>query len=275
MKNKLPNIFIFDIDETIIGDISYVVNEWSINKTLNDQKRLNIYKSDFTKELKEGLLRPYFVDFLNYIKKHFAPCEIFLYTASSHGWTYGPLIKNIEKVCDCKFNKPYFTRENRIGNLKSITEIYDNILSTIKSKKVYNSNFIDKNRDIILKEHIILIDDRDNNLTSMKNRHILCPKYNYKPYREIYNNMIKIYGEDVLHSEIAKDIFDKYNIPYKSPNGSVTDKDDVYFNMFCSICIRDCELYQQDSKDDTFFKLLIEMLKDLNDKTIKKINKKV
>lgn len=272
-KYKLPNIFIFDIDETIIGNIQYIVNEWSINKVLNDQRRVNVYKCDFTKELNEGLLRPYFVDFVKYIKKNFSPCELFLYTTSSYGWTNGPLVKNIEKACGFRFNKPYFTRENRVGSLKSITEIFDDILSTIKSKKMYNNEYLEKNKDKILRENIVFIDDRRYNLTGMKNRHIVCPVYSYKPYRDIYNNMLSIYGEDIVYNETTKDKFDEYNVPYKSPNGSVTDKDDVFFNLFSSMCIRECELYQQESKDDVFFKVLMDNLKHLDDRTIKKINK--
>lgn len=274
----LPYIFIFDIDGTIIGDISHISREYVINKRINDISRhseKSNYVIDFQKELKEGLLRPYFKEFIEYIKKKFNPCELFIYTRSSHAWTNGPLVSNIETALGTKFNKPYFTRENSIDNLKSLPEIFDSILKTLKSKKKYNNNTLYKYKDTILHERTIFIDDIPNNLTNMNNRQLVCPVYEFKPWRDIYANMLKHYGEDIISSKKVKQIFDDYYdkyIPYHNKNGSIEDRDELLFNLMKSMHIRICEIYKQEYKNDQYFKLLKDNLSDMTDKTISKIN---
>lgn len=47
----LPNIFIFDIDKTLIGDIKYISDEYGISRVLNDIEKNEEYKFDFQEEL--------------------------------------------------------------------------------------------------------------------------------------------------------------------------------------------------------------------------------
>ena len=115
---KIPYIFIFDIDNCIIGNINYPITEALLLDTIKGvctQKKITnkcIKKINFVKILKKGLLRPYFVNFIKFIKKKYKNIELFVYTNSSYNWTHGGLVDNIEKASNIKFNKPYFTREN-------------------------------------------------------------------------------------------------------------------------------------------------------------------
>jgi len=98
MKNtKLPFIFVFDIDNCIIGNVKWPINE---NIILDEINKLNKSKKkiDFTNYLKKGLLRPYFKKFIKFIKKNYDNTEIYVYTNSSNYWTNNGLVSNIEKA---------------------------------------------------------------------------------------------------------------------------------------------------------------------------------
>jgi hypothetical protein len=107
MTNKLPYIFILDIDNTIIGNVDNCINESIIlNYIFKYCKMNNIIancdkKLDIIDELNEGLLRPYFIDFIdfiNFIKSKYKNIEIYLYTNSSYDWINNSgFIDNIEK----------------------------------------------------------------------------------------------------------------------------------------------------------------------------------
>lgn len=273
----LPTIFIFDIDKTLIGNVKYILDEYHISRVLNDIELKKEYKFDFKKELNEGLLRPYVHDFMKHIQQKFSPCEIFVYTNSSYQWTNGPLVKNIERALQIKINKPYFTRENSINYEKSIPEIFTKIMSVLKKKKMYDSLLLDKNKDKILKERIVLIDDIPNNLTTMNNRQLICPPYNYMSFRDTYTNLLNLFGEKLLETDRVKDSFYDRNhiIPYFNKNGDITEKDEMYYNICKSYCIRECELYMEQYRNDDYFLKLKDMLDNLEDKTIKKINIKL
>ena len=270
---KVPYIFILDIDNTIIGDIYYISKEYSINKEINDICRKDNYEINFEKELKEGFLRPYLKEFLDYIHKKFAPCEVYLYTNSSYGWTNGPLVKNIEKVLDYKFSKPYFTREDSINYKKSLTEIYDKILKSLKKNKKYDIKILENDREKIVQERMIFIDDIENNLTGFRSRQLNCPKYEIRPYRDIYKNMLETYGYEIVSKrEVRRLFYEESYHPYYDKNGDIFDQDELLYNIMKSMHMRICELYKEQSKNDDYFKVLIENLNDLSDKTIKKIN---
>ena len=55
--NKIPYIFIFDIDHTLIGKVSYVIEELHFIEYIQNVKNIKKEKSfmDFTKELEKGL----------------------------------------------------------------------------------------------------------------------------------------------------------------------------------------------------------------------------
>ena len=82
---KLPYVFIFDIDQCIVGAVNHLINETYIYKELAElYGKPDNYKQNFSEYVNNGLLRPGFVEFIQCIKKRFKPCELFLYTNSSY-----------------------------------------------------------------------------------------------------------------------------------------------------------------------------------------------
>ena len=116
-KENEPIVFIFDLDHTIIGDISFNGIEWMILKDINNElsksnmKQINLtnYKKNLRKNLDSTLLRPYFKQFISYIQKY-ENIEIFIYTASEKDWI-SILLPELENIIQFKFNRPIFTRD--------------------------------------------------------------------------------------------------------------------------------------------------------------------
>jgi hypothetical protein len=267
---KIPYIFVFDIDKTILGDVGYILSEHQFNKNIIDMnkelinsKKIN-YKYDFEKDLLKGLLRPYFIDFLKFCRKKFKKCEFYIYTMSSYEWTNNVLIKIIEKATKIKFSKPYYTRENSIPYKgKSLNYITEHI------KKKYNTT-----EDV--SQNIVFIDDIVNNTNVYKNRQIVCPVYENTIYRDIYQNLINVYGEKMLKNSEMQVMFKKYDIPYYDENSKdILANNKEYFEIHKLIKIKEAELYNKKYQNDVFFKKLIEKITDLSNKNIKDINKEI
>jgi len=263
---KVPYIIVFDIDGAIVGSVKYIVAEKQINRNIidmNQDKLKEYYKPDFVGDMKEGLLRPGFVDFINFCKKKYKPCEFYVYTLSSYEWTYNGLVESIEKAAGIKFCKPYFNRENSLMYRgKSIMHVVDHVKQKYKINKNVNLN-----------NKILFIDDIENNTTTFKNRQIKCPKYNNMIYRDVYKNLIDFYGEDLIKTLEIETLFNNYDIPYYSEKSDgIVNKDKKYYDMNVELYKRHDELYAEKFKDDNFFEVLINKLTNLSDKTIKNIN---
>jgi hypothetical protein len=266
---KTPYIFVFDIDNTIVGKLTNIGNEHLLYQMIydtitdkGDKKDLKYIKyHDYVNDMKSGLMRPYFIDFIKFCKKNYKPCEFYINTLSSHEWTHDIMVPNIEKAANMKFNKPYYTREESVYNRgKSLKQIVDHIKNKYNTKEDLN-------------DKILFIDDIYGNTSTYKNRQIKCPAYNNFIYRDIYKNLLDIYGVELLNNKEVEDRFIKLNIPYyreKSKNVLSNNKD--YFELHKLLIIKETELTNEHCKKDDFFKILIEKLTNLSDKNIKKIN---
>ena len=277
MNNNLPYIFILDIDNTIIGNVNNCIGESIILNYIFKYCKINNIiancdkKLDIINELNEGLLRPYFIDFINFIKSKYKNIEIYLYTNSAYSWINNSgFIDNIEKIVKIKFNKPYFTRENALDRQKLLGNIYDDIIKLLIKK--YPLLKIDKNKKKVFDFQLVFIDDIPNNLKDYANKQIICPEYNYKPYYNIKEKIIKKYNinSDIFNNKEILEIFEKYNIPIYNENGSVHQKDIEYIQLSEILNIRAAQITSNTSLNDTFFKDLITVL-DKN-KTIRKFD---
>ena len=277
MTNKLPYIFILDIDNTIIGVVDNCIYEYSVLEYIYKYCKMNNInancnkKIDIIDELNEGLLRPYFIDFINFIKKKYKNIEIYLYTKSAYFWINNSgLIDNIEKIAKIKFNKPYFTRENALESQKLLGNIYDDIIE--KMIKKYPLLKIDKNKKKVFESQLVFIDDIPNNLKDYPFKQIICPEYTYMPYYNIKEKIIYKYNinPEIFNNAEILNMFENYDIPIYNENGSVYQKDIEYMHINEIKKIRLAQLYSNNSLNDTFFKDLITVL-DKN-KTIRKFD---
>ena len=283
-KQNLPYIFIFDIDNCIIGDVSYVLYENDILELIRkecEKKKLSLKcpkMINFKKDLNQGLLRPYFKDFIKFIKKKYKKVEIYVYTNSTYSWTHNGLVYNIEKAANIKFNKPYFTRENSFKNFeKSLTNVYNIIINNLNKKYplLKKKKYINE----VFNNNIIFIDDIKDNLADHRYKQLVCPKYEYIKSYNILDKIIKEYKIEkkklMKNEEIYKYIISNYEIIMDFKNKSLLNK---LIPLYSEKMYKETKYYEKLNKKDKFFKNLIKILKkektnNLNNKLINKLNK--
>ena len=287
---RLPFIIIFDIDQTIIGDINMQSKENDLLEFIfNTCKKEGINTEcqnidiDIQDELKNGLLRPYVCEFIETCNKKFKNVEVFFYTNSTYKWTNKTLGKSIEKALNIRINRPFFTRENSMSLdiKKSLVNVYPLIIKSLLKK--YPSMKDKKNTEYILNNRTIFIDDIKDNIISYTNRQLVCPSYNYFSYYDIYEKLITKYKMDpkIFNNKDILKYMEDNNIYIYNKNGSVFQKDKEYINLSHIYKKKHSQLSSELLKNtDTYFKDLISQfskktVKDecLTDENIKNINK--
>ena len=267
---KHPFIIIFDIDQTIIGNVNMQSKENDLLEFIyNTCKKKGINNEcqnidlDMQEELNNGLLRPYVRDFITFCDKKLKNVEVFFYTNSNYKWTNKILGKSIEKALNIKINRPFFTRENSMTQdlKKSLANVYPLIIKSLLKK--YPSMKDEKNTEYILNNRTIFIDDIKNNIISYTNRQLVCPAYDYYSYYNIYEKLITKYKMDPKifnNKDILK--YMEYNDIYiYNKNGSLHQKNKDYVNIANMYKTKHSQLSTELSKDtDTYFKDLITKL---------------
>jgi hypothetical protein len=286
--NKYPFILIFDIDNTLIGDVRLLnedaqLLEYIYNICKKEMKRdcKFIENINMQKELKSGLLRPYIKEFIQFCDNKFKNVEIFFYTGSSYKWTNTSLGSNIEKVLNRNINRPFFTRENMIGTSKgvekSLANIFPLIIKTLESR--YPIMHKEKEVDYIIRNRTIFIDDIKNNTYTYENRQLICPKYNYRPpIQDISEKFAKTYGIDpkIFNNKDILSYMWNNNMHIYNKNGNIYQKNRDY----CNMCIKlDMKYSRLSRTNDLYYKNLIRELSKksvksdvISDKNIMSIN---
>ena len=186
---KLPYIFIFNIDKTIIGDLYSLYNIIKkINDNDNDNDNDKIYRIE---ELKEKFIRPNFKDFIEFVKNKYKTVEFYCIFDNDNNndndnkYDLNIIVDRIEKYSNIKFNKPYFNdndNDNDNDNKIILSNLYDIIINDLISK--YPSLKSQKNKEYVFNNQILYIDYIAENIKDFPQKQILCPKYNYKLYYE-------------------------------------------------------------------------------------------
>jgi hypothetical protein len=287
---KLPFIIIFDIDQTIIGDITMQTIEnnlleyiYNICKKKGINTKCQYIDLDMQDELKNGLLRPYVREFIETCNEKFKNVEVFFYTNSTYKWTNKILGKNIEKALNIKVNRPFFTKENSMSQdiKKSLPNVYPLIIKSLIKK--YPLMKDQRNTEYILNNRTIFIDDIKDNIISYTNRQLVCSAYNYFSYYDIYEKLINKYNmnPEIFNDKDILKYMEDNNIYIYNKNGSAFQKDKDYIRLAHMYKKKHSQLSSELYKNiDTYFKDLILKLSKktikgdcLTDKNIKDINK--
>ena len=136
-NEKIPLILILDIDGTLVGHVGYIVSYWACARALKVD--LAIIKSNVINELKNGIARPYFDEFITKVKNVYKNVELFVYTAAMDDWALF-FIECFEEAYNVSFNRPIFARKSHcILGFKMLINIIPEIVDVVNKK--YNSNF--------------------------------------------------------------------------------------------------------------------------------------
>jgi len=287
--SKYPFIIILDIDHTIIGTVNQLCKErevleyiYNLCKKNGLEKCIRQNNVDMQKELKDGLLRPYINEFINFCNNKFKNVEVFFYTNSSYNYTNTFLATNVKKALKVKVNKPFFTRENSMNingvTKKSLVNIFPFIIKSLVKKYPIMKN--EKNIDYIINTRFVFIDDIKENTFEYVNRQIICPKYEYRYYNDIPEKLISKYKmkPEIFNNKQTLDYLHNMNIPIYNKRGNIHQQNKEYIDLWKE----QQRKYSEVSKvKDEFFKDLIkEFAKKsvsnefLSDKNIIKINKR-
>lgn len=285
----LPFIVIFDIDQTLIGNMKYCVHEYTIlqmiykncivkNKSF-PTKCTERGVIDIQEDLHTCLLRPNVKDFITYCEKRFKKqLEVFFYTNSGYTWANTVLVPQIEKALKFKANRPIFTYENSIEWTKTIANIAPLIKKTLIKK--YPLLAKETNLQKVFNERMIFIDDIKENVHDYVNRQIVCPEYNYTPYYDVHEKLIKNYNvPEKAFDDTELLNYMKYNeLPIYNTNGSIYQQNKECVLLHKIYKAKMCEVYNASLKKDTFFLDMItafEKIDVFTDKEIAKINKSI
>lgn len=272
MKKKLPFIFIFDIDNTILGEVGHLINEYKLLSYINPNL---INTMDIKQQINDNILRPYFKEFIHFIKKKYKNIELYVYSRGSYNWV-NIIVPNIENSINMTINKPYFSRINCLNYTeKLLGNIYDTIIKDLESK--YPK--LNENKEYVFNNQLVFIDDIKDNLKDYPKKQILCPEFNNFAYYDIISYMINKYGfkeDDFNNDKIFKYFYD-YKLPIYNINSQYSyHKDKSYYNLILLLKEREKELLN--NYNDIFFKSLIDIIEKHNimlftDENIEIINK--
>lgn len=230
---ETPLVFIIDIDGCLLGDITPQIMLYEmISELKKNHVKINFNIKDFQKKLGDGIVRPYFKQFYNTIKKNILNAEFFIYTASQKSWAYF-LINNIEKSLQISFNRPLFTRDNCVIMQNNINKNLEVIKPMIyKSLKKKYGNNINLDNKLLMIDNTNVFNQKDNNSL------LLCPTYNYY-YLE---NLPIIITEDIYNKakiDINKILTRYVNYEYEINNYKEFQK--VFYTYYLSKLIKNNE----------------------------------
>jgi hypothetical protein len=287
--SKYPFIIILDIDHTIIGTVNQLCKErevleyiYNLCKKNGLEKCIRQNNVDMQKELKDGLLRPYINEFINFCNNKFKNVEVFFYTNSSYNYTNTFLATNVKKALKVKVNKPFFTRENSMNingvTKKSLVNIFPFIIKSLVKKYPIMKN--EKNIDYIINTRFVFIDDIKENTFEYVNRQIICPKYEYRYYNDIPEKLINKYKmkPEIFNNKQILDYLHNMNIPIYNKHGNIHQQNKDFIELWK----KQQRKYSEVSKvKDEYFKDLIKEFSkksvsnySLSNENIIKINKK-
>lgn len=176
MSNR-PLFIVIDIDGTLIGDVTPQVCEWELVQKY-DKGKLKQFKKGFCDQLKSGLLRPGFTNFIDQIKVQHPNSAFFIYTSSEGKWA-NFLVPCIEQVTGVRFMRPLFTRTHCL----KLNDEYKKSLSKIAPKiheRVGNQITL---ADLL--SHTFLIDNSNVILKQEEKSIVLCPTYSFVSLRDV------------------------------------------------------------------------------------------
>ena len=193
----MSNILILDLDNTIIGNITYELLLYNLCvKTCKSAISGKHYNEE------THIVRNGFTNFINNLKKTIPDIKIYVYTASQKDWALKE-IKWIEKNCNIKFNRPILTREDCLY-------LNNNYYKSIKniSKKIKNINNC----------NLLIIDNNDIFLDKKEN-FLKCPSYNYINFIDLWENIpLKYSNNKNLNEWLLKLSNEGYIRPYLTNN---------------------------------------------------------
>lgn len=193
---SVPFCYFFDIDGTIIGDITSQVYEWDVVATFEPAKMAALRKN-VCAQLAAGLLRPGLATLMDFLKARHASdggCEFFIYTASDPKWA-AFIVRCVEAVVGHRFKRPIFARQHCVkreqGFVKSFIRVLPAAIKRLGVGPGRQSEF--RGRFVLIDNNRVLPRDQETRL-------ILCPTYMYTDTTDV----LRLLSESVLQARVGE-----------------------------------------------------------------------
>jgi hypothetical protein len=187
-------VLIIDLDNTILGNIHYLLLSHNMMVNFNGGKNMKSIKKLYVEET--GVIRKGFIKFIQSIRYKFPDVKIHVYTASMKGWA-NKQIKWIEQNNNIQFDRPIFTRDD--------CEVVDGMVckSVNKIKKRIKGNV----------DNMLIIDNYDV-FMDYKQCFIKCSTYNYIYFIDLW----KYISSDMMNNQEMLECIKKFALKnYMNP----------------------------------------------------------
>lgn len=292
--SELPVIFIFDLDNTIIGDLGGVSSYDDLikfiqyackNNKLSDKLCKKQLSSYAPKQMIEAL-RPGFIEFVKNIKKYYPTAELFIYSYGTKLHVDRSIVFIENCVGEKVFNRPLFSRtecflDENNKNMKNISYHLSTMINTLKPRyRALQKKEIDP--ITLMKDRIIFIDD-SNVVWDMSNKHIHCPEFDYYQICSVDDTMLRLmYKEDLIQKFIVNNKTLPLYADYDTDKSENFDEFKMRYHLFMANMYQKFLPTNKNALNDVFFYKFEKALrpygnqqKPFTDEHIKKIQKMV
>lgn len=291
-STRLPTVFVFDVDETMIGVSNpigtaielreFVMHSQKIGKLPKVPKVLP-RSVRYAELMPPHMLRPNFKESLVKIVKLYPTAEFFVYSAGTEDYVASVVAWIEQQISDTgiTFRRPLLSRNNTMTTatsryIKSVSYHIDNILTSLEADYPALKN--EKNRQAVEEHRIIHIDDRENILWEGSDKLVRCPAYSYTPVV----NMITGLEPFLNDAEVKTFIKSMGGFVEPEPMSMTEDERNMSYHLFMAEQYR---LVLQSNKThlaDTFchdfvsaLKLLKNLKRPFTKENVMKINKAI
>lgn len=236
-QQRLPVIFVFDLDETMIGVSSMIGEAVELNTVLHDATKIgklpktkSKYRTHYRDFMTPEMVRPFLGESLKKIKHDFSTAEFFVYSAGTHEYV-SDILSWIESYIDITFRRPIFARHNTMVTesssfVKSLKYQAPVMLDALV--KDYPSLKNDKNREEVVNHRMVHIDDREGILWEGSTQLIQCKPYSYRTFFDITEGIDK----DILNHPLTQAYLESSSVVYRYSPGSSVDQIKEAYHLF-------------------------------------------
>jgi hypothetical protein len=289
MPSRLPVVFVFDLDETMIGvstPLSSVTSFYEYLYNAVKMKKVDVAGKKIRKKaladvMTKEMLRPGFKDAITQIKAMFPTAEFFVYSAGT-GPYVADMIRWIEAYTGVAFRRPLLSRERTMAtstssHVKSL-EYHMNLMFDVLQQD-YPALKQPENRVTVAASQIIHIDDREDILWEGSAKLVNCPEYSYTPFMDITAGIDRFILEQPDVQEYLKTNERDNAFVEPSPPLSTPDERNMLYHLFLAEKYRALVDNNRLQLQDNFFPRFVRALKafktlkrPFTDRNVKKLN---
>ena len=284
---QTPIVIIFDLDNTLVGDLSAFGYRLQTNQFIKDACRSNKLLATYCKKtpklleelfITEHCVRPGLKEALTTLKQAAPHLEIFVYSAGEEEYVTR-IVEFLEKKYEISFARPIFSRtdcvireDNSYG--KSIQQHLPEIVKSLRVK------YPQLNEKELLANKILFVDDRDV-VWDHANKLVKCPVYEYPSIEDIFSGFPLEMRRLPILKQYATNAIGTMNVFIEPDNVHEIERNMLY-SLFMADLYRKAMSKAVAGLTDTFFekftkavKPLLKLVKPFTDEKIAGIRKVV